>query len=47
MTSLPIRLAVAARPAPDVPEAATMTMSLGSASPLASSGARARIDAVA
>ena len=47
MTSLPIRFGAGARPAPDVPEAATITMSAGSASPLASSGASARIDAVA
>ena len=35
------------RPAPDVPEAATITMSAGSARPAASSGASARIEAVA
>ncbi len=33
MTSLPSRFGAGARPAPDVPEAATMTMSLGSAEP--------------
>ena len=47
MTSVASRSGRGERPAPDVPEAATITMSAGSARPAASSGASARIDAVA
>ncbi len=47
MTSLASRSWRSERPAPEVPEAATITMSSGSTSPAASSGARARIDVVA
>ena len=47
MTSLASRSARGERPAPEVPEAATITMSAGSTRPAASSGASARIDVVA
>ena len=47
MTSLPSRDSVAFRPAPEVPDAATTTMSAGSTSPAASSGASASATAVA
>ena len=47
ITSLASRSGRGERPAPDVPEAATITMSDGSTRPAVSSGARARIAAVA
>ena len=47
MTSLPSRWALAARPAPDVPLAATTTTSSASPNPDASSGASARVIATA
>ncbi len=47
MTSVASRSGRSERPAPDVPEAATITMSDGSTRPAASSGARARMAAVA
>ncbi len=43
MTSEPISESVGLRPAPEVPDAATTTMSVGATSPAASSGASARI----
>ena len=46
-TSVASRSGRSERPAPDVPEAATITMSARSARPAASSGASARIEAVA
>ncbi len=47
MTSLASRCTLAARPAPDVPLAATTTTSSGSTKPAAMSGASARIVATA
>ena len=47
ITSLASRSVRSDRPAPDVPDAATTTTSPGSASPAATSGASARIAAVA
>ncbi len=47
ITSLPISDGFAARPAPDVPDAATTTTSAGSTSPAISSGASASATVVA
>ena len=47
MTSLASRSARSDRPAPEVPDAATITMSCGSARPAATTGTSARIAAVA
>ena len=47
ITSVASRPGRGVRPAPEVPDADTATMSAGSASPAASSGARARMTAVA
>ena len=47
ITSVASSECVGVRPAPEVPEAATTTMSAGSATPLTSRGVRARMIAVA
>jgi hypothetical protein len=47
ITSLASRCALAVRPAPDVPEAATTTTSSGRAAPAARSGASASVTAAA
>ena len=47
MTSLPSSWALAPRPAPDVPDAATTTTSSASTIPAATSGARAVMIATA
>ena len=47
ITSLPSSAALADRPAPEVPDAATTTTSAGSTSPAASSGASPRTTVVA
>ena len=46
MTSEPIRWGLAALPAPEVPEAATMVMAVGSTSPHRTAGYRASVAAV-